>query len=161
MQHWRDVPGFETLYQVSSQGRVRSLDRVVQTGTGPRRYVGGELTPTARNKSGHLSVNLRGVSTYVHDLVMRAHGPERPPGAEIRHLNTVSTDNRIENLAWGSRSENSKDLTRMGRRLLTYAQAENIRLRHEAGETQADIARTEGLGHTHVQKICAGEIYVR
>lgn len=51
----------------------------------------------------------------IHTLVAMAwHGP-RPDGQECRHLNGDPTDNRPENLAWGTRAENMADMVRHGR----------------------------------------------
>lgn len=51
----------------------------------------------------------------VHKLICKAFHGERPsPSHEIRHLNGVKEDNRAENLAWGTRSENAKDRAKHG-----------------------------------------------
>lgn len=60
---------------------------------------------------GHRYYRVRenGKDIKVHTLVCTAfHGP-RPPGNECRHLNDVKTDNRAENLCWGTMAENQRD----------------------------------------------------
>lgn len=103
-ERWRAVPGWADLYEVSDQGRVRSLQR-----GGPRL-----LRPQGRR--GYLRVALtsrpRGKPRRwrpVHQLVLEAfHGP-RPLGQVARHLNGDRTDNRADNLAWGFPADNVAD----------------------------------------------------
>ena len=103
---WKAVPGYEGRYEVSDQGRVRSFRRSKQ---------GRELRP-GRMPAGHVSVALgRGNSRCVHELVLLAFVGFPPPNHECRHLNGIPSDNRLENLCWGTRSENILDAVRHGR----------------------------------------------
>ena len=55
---WRVIPGYEH-YEVSSEGRVRSLARLIQTSNGRTRWYDGQiLTPIPNPKTGHLGVDL-------------------------------------------------------------------------------------------------------
>lgn len=112
-EQWRPVVGFEGYYEVSDQGGVRSLDRVVDRGGSPMRRRGQPLSTSGVHPSGHLYVNLRmnggGGTHQVHRLVMAAFAGPCPDGMEVRHLNGDPTDNRLENLAYGTRSENIRD----------------------------------------------------
>lgn len=69
----------------------------------------------ARGKNGYLMVALNGKTEYVHSLVCSAFHGDRKHGDEVRHLNGIKTDNRVSNLAWGSRQENMLDSAAMGR----------------------------------------------
>ena len=117
---WRDIPGYEGAYQVSSRGRVRSLPRVIpiydrrHQVSYSRPCPGKILRQAVCDRAGHVSVHLgkycRGIP--VHQLVMLAfHGPP-PPGMETMHLNGIPTDNRPENLRYGTHSENMTDMYR-------------------------------------------------
>jgi hypothetical protein len=70
------------------------------------------------SRRGYLRVNLfiggRVVSRDVHQLVLEAFVGSRPEGMVCRHLNGVPTDNRVENLAWGTYGENNADIVRHG-----------------------------------------------
>ena len=117
-EEWRPVVGYEGFYSVSSEGRVRSEDRVVFSSTGPRRFKGRVLTPIKNGN--HLSVNLSARDTsrkphLVHRLVLTAFEGPCPPGKEGCHRNDVGSDNRLENLYWGTPSENMLDRVRNGR----------------------------------------------
>lgn len=116
---WKPVPGYEGLYEVSDEGRVRSLDRdVTQTSRRGALYTlrkKGKLLRPGRMPSGHLSVALgRGNSQCVHRLVLLAFVGPAPDKHECCHNNGNPADNRLENLRWGTRSENIKDAIRHG-----------------------------------------------
>lgn len=112
-ERWLPVVGSEGSYEVSSLGRVRSLDRevFVPYGAGYYRTCRGQLLVGRLDLHGyrlvHLDMTRR--NAKVHQLVCEAfHGP-RPPGQVVRHLNDVHDDNRAENLSWGTHAENNQD----------------------------------------------------
>lgn len=117
---WKPVVGFEGVYEVSDTGLVRSLDRVsIYTRRDQysgrdivvrRRHTGKVLRPGPR-QSGHLSVVLGrdGGSHDVHILVLTAFSGPCPEGRECRHLDGHPDHNWLDNLCWGTRSENIGD----------------------------------------------------
>lgn len=111
---WLPVVGYEGIYEVSSIGRVRSIDRISSSGS---RLKGKLMTPFS-TPHGYLRVGLcrdgKTKTTLVHPLVLEAFVGPRPKGADCRHLNDVPDDNRVENLRWGSRSMNLFDNVRNG-----------------------------------------------
>lgn len=114
-ERWLPVPGFESLYLVSSAGRVFSNERTYPSGwrRGPR------LMRLAQAKTGYMKIDLSDLngertSYQVHRIVARAFLGEPQPGHQVRHLNGVRTDNRLANLAWGTASENALDCIRHG-----------------------------------------------
>ena len=100
-EEWRDVLGFEELYQVSNLGNVRTVKR-------------GEATVMSQKEhwNGYLSVHLRnkGVErrASVHRLVAEAFIPNPDGLRDVNHKNGIKTDNRVENLEWLSHSDNMK-----------------------------------------------------
>ena len=112
---WRPINGWESLYEVSDRGEVRSLGRtIVQIRRGrsvsitfrPKR-----LRPWTDN--GYPRVNLKGggrkEKAYVHHLVCTAfHGP-RPEGHEVAHGDGSRTNNSADKLRWASRFDNIQD----------------------------------------------------
>ena len=118
---WKAVPGYEGRYEVSDQGRVRSLDRTVNQksrwGTLYTSTRKGQLLRPGRMPGGHLSVVIgRGNSQCVHKLVLLAFVGPAPDKHECCHNNGNPADNRLENLRWGTRSENIKDAYAHGAR---------------------------------------------
>lgn len=111
-EEWRAVPGFEGFYEASTEGRVRSLDR---SGAGKGNSQRGRvLKPGVLKGSGRLQVVLckDGLKKQmkVHQVVALAfHGP-CPEGMEVRHWpDRDVTNNRPENLCYGTSSDNQKD----------------------------------------------------
>lgn len=117
-ERWLPVVGYEGSYEVSSAGRVRSVDRISPFSDGrAARYEGQELklhTDACGYPEAVLSKYSKGKTVGVHILVCEAfHGP-RPDGLVVRHLNGIPADNRPGNLAWGTRAENMQDKKRHG-----------------------------------------------
>lgn len=111
---WRAVAGHEGIYQVSSLGRVRSLDRVIKGVA----YMGKMLRPKT-DKDGYKRVALLNAGerreAAVHVLVLEAFvGPRPTPEHETRHLDGDRARNNIKNLAWGTPSENYADQVKHG-----------------------------------------------
>lgn len=155
---WRDIPGYEGSYRVSDQGRVRSLDRVIQTKQGLRSVKGRTLKLTLQGV-GYLSVGLYldGVkhgTKFVHQLVLLAFVGPRPEGMVSRHLNSIPLDNRRVNLAYGTYAQNTQDAKEAGtlargsahgRSKLTETQVLEIRKRSEEGASGAGLGRAFGV----------------
>ncbi|QBI97752.1 HNH endonuclease [Mycobacterium phage Zeuska] len=95
---WRPVVGHEGKYLVSDEGQILSL-------------ITGKTLRPGTMVSGHRYVTIARPSrtALVHTLVMEAFVGPRPEGYEIRHLNGNPDDNRLENLQYGTRSENAED----------------------------------------------------
>ena len=108
------------VYKRQDMGRIRSLDQKVRgvchfTGKEFYRNVNGRvLRPGQFCKSGHVSVVLgRGTpGRPVHQLVMLTFVGAPPDGMEVLHSNGDPTDNRLENLRYGTRTENILDVYR-------------------------------------------------
>lgn len=114
--HWAPIPGFEARYEASDAGLIRSLDRVIKTKRGSRRLKGRILKPGKLGNTNHRHVVLEGrVDRTVHSLVLEAFVGPCPPGMEARHRDDDPTNNALENLVWGSRSQNSDDAIRNDR----------------------------------------------
>lgn len=108
-EEWRDVVGYEGEYMVSSLGRVRSMP-------GGKRHV-KILKQGLSGKPGnqYALVGLRGTdSKAVHVLVAAAFIGPRPGRLDVCHNNGDRLDNRVENLRYGTRTENALDRNEHG-----------------------------------------------
>lgn len=165
MEIWKDIPGYEGQYQASTLGRIRSVDRqITQMGRFGKPFTrtmkGRVLRPGRYCKSGHVSVTL-GKGAFgkpVHQLVMLTFVGPPPMGMEVRHLNGDPTDNRLCNLAYGTRSENILDVYRIGKRWrkLSKAEALEIKRRLAAGESGAALSREFGVSETSISRLKVG-----
>ena len=117
---WKDIPGYEGSYQASTCGQIRSVTRdvVYAASRKARAYtkrVEGRVLRPGPSNFGHLSVVLgRGKTRMVHELVLSTFAGLRPAKHECCHINGIPTDNRLENLRWGTRSDNIRDSVRHG-----------------------------------------------
>jgi hypothetical protein len=111
---WFSIPEHPG-YQVSSDGRIRSVDRVVTYAasrgrSGYARVLKGRVLKPYKMPAGHLQVVLgRGFNRLVHRMVALTFIGPCPEGEEVLHINGVPDDNRPSNLKYGTRSENMKD----------------------------------------------------
>lgn len=105
---WKDIPGYENYYQVSSLGRVRSQDRFVKCRGNKTRFVKGRIL--AQTKQHYFRVYLSKENqikvTTVHSLVLAAFIGVRPEGQESLHGPAGQYINAITNLRYGTHSEN-------------------------------------------------------
>jgi hypothetical protein len=104
-------------YQVSDGGQVRSVERELTDKRGRTcRYTGRVLKPN--DVGGYAMVRFSKNNTFedhrVHTLVLLAFRGDQPAGMQCRHLNGNSWDNRLENLCYGTISENTYDQVRHG-----------------------------------------------
>lgn len=110
---WKDIPGLIGLYQVSSKGRVRSLDRI-ELRSGHRIRYKGKVLSTPKNYYGYDRVHLKGKVRLVHRLVAEAFIGPCPSGHEVCHGQEGKQNNSIENIRYGTRSDNQLDRRRDG-----------------------------------------------
>lgn len=114
VETWMVVPGYEGFYEASNLGRIRSVERTSANGRKRPSIVLSAFT----NPNGHQQVHLSRENVkrthWVHRLVLLAFVGPPPANSEALHRNGDPADNRLENLAWGTRSENALDQVRHG-----------------------------------------------
>lgn len=118
-EKWRPAVGYEGSYEVSDQGHVRSLDRIIGGNRpGRHRHWRGRPLKLIRQANGYWGVGLskdgHHRSCMVHALVLTAFVGPRPPGMEACHGRGGPLDNRLANLRWDTSSANSFDCVRDG-----------------------------------------------
>lgn len=157
---YKTIPEFEN-YMVSNKGDVISKERKVFTGSGVKRrqIILKQKKLKLGEKDGYFYVNLRkNNKTYgigVHRLVLWAFVGKQPKGIEVRHLNSNPSDNRLENLKYGTKSDNMQDAVELGtlvfsRSKLTLKDVQDIA---KATGTLNEIAKRFNCGAGTVQAI--------
>lgn len=107
---WKDILGYEGLYQVSNQGRVRSLDHIVKTKRNKDMLIKGKVKTISIGKGGYCVVSLQHKDSkklfQVHRLVAQSFISNIQNKPEVNHIDGDKTNNCIDNLEWVTSSEN-------------------------------------------------------
>lgn len=115
---WKDIAGYEGLYQVSNLGNVRSLDRLAFNGKQMCLVIGKDLKLRLQ-KNGYVRVSLSKGSKIkycnIHRLVAEAFIPNPNNLPEVNHKDEDKTNNRVENLEYCDRKYNNNYGSRIER----------------------------------------------
>ena len=161
-EEWKDVVGYEGLYEVSNMGQVKSLitNRILKSGI---------------NSAGYLHVTLcskgKHTTTQLHRLVLKHFSSTPKNNQQCMHKDNNKQNNQIYNLKWGTQSENTQDAYDTGRIKLRYGCAHHrskfsrtqiikIRKLFNTGEyTRRKLAVCFNVSHTTINRIISKERY--
>lgn len=170
MEQWKPVVGWEELYEVSDQGRVRSI-----SDANPNTYVGRlRIISAARDGRRRITLcrNTKQHTYLLHRLVADAFLGPRPVGKEVNHIDGDPTNNRIENLEYVTRAENMLHAYRTGIRKpvpsygeknggggkLTSEKVAEIRRLYATGKfRQKDLGAMFGVSQPMIGNITRGQ----
>lgn len=115
LELWKDIKEYKGYYQVSNQGRVKSLTRTIRFKNGNIEVRHGKILPTFDNH-GYLYVRLskggKQSLKRVHRLVAMAFIPNPTHLPEVNHIDENKMNNRVDNLEWCNRTGNCNFGTR-------------------------------------------------
>lgn len=119
-ERWKDVKGYEGLYQVSNFGRVKSLDRCITSKNGRKRIFKEKVLKSVLNKNtGYLYVTLckdiKQKQYMIHRLVAEAFKPNLHNYPTVDHINRIRTDSKTYNLRWAPWELQAKNSDRSNR----------------------------------------------
>lgn len=157
---WKDIKDYECSYQVSSLGRIRSLDRYVGHRWGGQAFKKGKIKKTNIGKNGYMLVRLsspeKSKTHTVHRLVAKAFISNTKNKPMVNHKDGNRLNNKVENLEWATAKENinhgagvelcSKKIFRYdleGNLICTYKSANSLR-------------ETLGLWPGNITAVCRG-----
>lgn len=169
MEEWKDINGYETLYQVSNMGRIRSVDRMVKNHHGTYYLKKGKIKSQRKKNNGYLIVDLYKdniqKTCHVHRLVADAFIPN-PYGKEtVNHRDGVVTNNVLDNLEWATPREQNLHFYRNGLKTqcsiqktilaMNMAQAKCVRCKETGIIYTSMMSAAKALGKTGGSLICA------
>jgi hypothetical protein len=109
---WKDVVGFKGIYKVSSLGRLKSLERIVVRKNDVRLRINEKII-LGSDHHGYLYTTLRKkdcrVQKFIHVIVAEAFIGVKPEGKEVCHFDGNRKNNCVNNLRYGTRSDNVRD----------------------------------------------------
>ena len=167
---WKPIAGYESLYEVSDDGRVRSLDHWTVAKNGKKRFFHGRVLRNYVDKFGYNHVVLHRDDIRerfgVHAIVAEAFIGPRPEGFHCCHNDSDPTNNTPTNLRWDTQSGNFSDKVDNGTSVrgtanpkakLSEIEARFIRHWVSTGRwSQKTIAKVFGVGQTTVSSIKNG-----
>lgn len=167
MEKWATIPSLEGYFEVSDQGRIKSLERVIIDSKGRHRLWKEKIvTPTTTDKDGYIvwssSINGNKFFFRVNRLVALAFIPNPNNLPFVNHKDECKTNNNATNLEWCdslyNNTYNDIHLKRNnGRPVLQMSiTGEIIKVWHK----QSEAARELGLWQQNISKCCKG-IYVQ
>lgn len=159
---WKDIKGYEGMYQISNCGRIKSLERIIQRRTNAI-TVHEKFLQLGDNK-GYKTVALanHGKIRYyqVHRLVAQAFIPNPDNLPCVNHKNEIPSDNRVNNLEWCTKSYNNaynqaRVKAAMHRRIPIYQYDKNGLLLKEWSHAR-EAAEALGLNKHAIYECCVG-----
>lgn len=173
-EEWRDIKGYEDLYQVSNLGRVRSLDRYEFFSLG-KRFRKGIIIKSSEDKNGYNRVSLtkdgKQKFFFVHRLVAEAFIPNPNNLPFINHKDEVKYNNCVDNLEWCTHEYNmnygnrlqkcSKSLTNrrdLSKSVLQFTLDGTFVAEYPS---TMEAERMLGVNHSSISACCRGKKYLK
>ena len=174
-EKWKDIEGYEGLYQISSYGRVKSLEHKTlqkniygKGGIGYSKHKEKILKGWVQN-TGYLTVALKNKKYSVHRLVANAFIPNINNYPIINHKDGNKLNNKVENLEWCTYKHNNSEAIRLGLNKLKYNSYENrIRAKKinqydlnnnfiKSYECSTDAQKELKINSRNIRNVCKGK----
>lgn len=168
IEEWKAIAGYEGLYEASSLGRIRSVERIVQAVRGGTSFMMRWKSVILKQSYGkprrYRLVTLSRESVEkkfrVHRLVAIAFLPNQSRLPDVDHIDGNKDNNSVQNLEWVTKRENRERGLEAGliKVKLSYEIAKKIR---SIGRTMKarDIAKMYGVGTGAIWSILRGKYW--
>ena len=164
-EEWKDIEGYEGLYQVSNMGRVRSLDRIIVYKDGRVWNCKGRILKNVKGKNGYLYVNLSKVGNVgkpqnIHRLVAIAFIPNPDNLPQVNHKDEDKTNNTVDNLEWctakyncnyGTAKERQK--SKVSKQIMGINKINGYIITFQSAK---EAERKTGINCSHISSCCKG-----
>lgn len=165
-EEWRDIAGYEGLYQISNLGRVKSLNRMINGSYGSKKVIKCRMLRPVDNSKGYKCVLLckdgKKCRTYIHHIVAQAFVANPDKCSEVNHKDEDKSNNRADNLEWCTRRYNVNYGT--ARERITNNMTGPYKSKQvicvETGIVYAssmEAERKTGASHSNIIKCCLGK----
>lgn len=161
IEEWRDIEGYEGLYQVSNTGRVKSLSHKIKANiSGGVRYTEEHFKILHKGWHGYIWVALckeaKSKTFSVHRLVAKAFVPNINDYPAINHIDGNKENNNASNLEWCTNAQNSRHAIEHG--LINSAKKVRCVETGKIYRCAKDAAEDFGLDARNIRSACAGTI---
>ena len=164
---WKDIKGYESFYQVSNLGNIKSLPRQFMRSNGKLQTFESKILKPLVHKNGYCKVELayKGLHKryYVHRLVAEAFIPNSDNLPEINHKDENPSNNCVNNLEWCTHKYNSNYGTRPKRiggkhskKVIMYDKNNNI---IRIFNSVAEASKLTGIHAGSISECCNGKQY--
>lgn len=166
---WKDIEGYEGLYQVSNKGRVKSLERDIIRKNGRKYHVKERILKDAPEGHGYFQVCLydakgRNKRLRVHRLVAETFIPNPEDKTQVNHKDEDKTNNHVDNLEWMTCKENNNYGTRteragkaiakaLGKPVAQYSKDEVL---IKVWQSTMEVQRQCGFNQSHISAVARG-----
>lgn len=164
MEEWKDIKGYEGVYQCSNMGKLRSLDRFVFEKGGKRQFRRGQDIQPQLNPNGYLQLALnkegKRKMVYVHIIVAQTFIPNPQENKTVNHIDGNKRNNKTDNLEWCSYSNNNEHAyTELHRKKVTvggspkgvYVIDTKLKVMYYY-KSVAETSRNLNLSHTQINR---------
>ena len=171
METWKDIQGYEGLYQVSDLGRIRSLGRICNSKNDSKSKKKERILTQEITVFGYCRVRLfdfEGKSKHfaTHRLVAKAFIGEIE-GLEINHKNEIKTDNRVENLEivtpkqncnYGTRNKRISETNKAQKQTWCKGVVQKDKIGNVIAryDSRLEAERRTGISNRHISQCCKG-----
>ena len=172
MEQWKRIEEFNYEYEISSYGRIRSVENVIVRGNGWK-YTRKSKILKPSGSGGYLRgavcVNKKMIPYKIHRLVALAFIPNNENKKEVNHIDGNKLNNHFDNLEWCTNKENIKHAIDNGlwgdRKLMNFNNQRskikkevilNIKYLYSKGFSQCEISKFHNISQSQISRVIKG-----
>lgn len=141
-EEWKDIKGFEGIYQISNYGRIKSLIR-------------NKIRKLTINRDGYIVISLRKKFFQIHRLVLSTFYPINL-FMECNHIDGNKLNNKLDNLEWVTRSKNQLHAFKKGLQYRKLSTNDIIMIKNiysKGNITQKELGKIYNISRTMITRI--------